>query len=79
MTFATYWNPGPIVTHLVDEAAGATNGEYRTLCGARITRDWEAGEDYEPEELNSALVGCARCTASAERIARVAAALEPKS
>jgi len=68
VTLTKYWNPLPIVTHLVDESTG---GE-RTLCGVTIRDGWESGEDFDnPAE---AYCGCIRCSAIAASRAAAPAA-----
>ena len=68
--YAVVWNPAPIVTHILQDDMD------RTLCGVKVVRGWESGEDYEQSELDASFVGCLRCRAAADRL--TLAAQEPQ-
>jgi hypothetical protein len=68
VSLVKYWNPLPVITHLVDESTGG----QRTLCGVTIRDGWESGEEWD--YAADAYCGCHRCSAIATSLAASPAA-----
>ena len=57
-SYAKYWNPLPIVTHVVDE----DGPEFKTLCGLTVEQGWDSGDAFGScADSASDNIGCLRC------------------